>query len=44
MQEPLVYLAISPALAGELSLEEQLPRLAAVARLEALGGAGQSAA
>src|SRR5690348_2642094 len=40
MQEPLVYLALSPALVAELTLEEQLPRLAAVARVERWPGPG----
>jgi phosphoglycerate dehydrogenase-like enzyme len=40
MHEPLVYLAIAPALVEELSLEGQLPRLAAVARLERWAGPG----
>lgn len=40
MHAPLVYVALSPALVEELSLEEHLPRLAAVARVERWPGPG----
>lgn len=40
MHEPLVYIALSPELIEELSLEAQLSRLAGVARLERWPGPG----
>ncbi len=39
--QPLIYLALDPARVEELYLEEQLPRLAAAARLERWAGPGR---